>query len=90
MSFRTYVSLEIGQVHSPFPSIGKGIGLPSLVTQPVCLVGTPIFLENFFKEEVTTAPAPTKAYSSIVTPQTMVEFAPKVAPFFIKVFIGVS
>ena len=52
--------------------------------------GDPVFKESnhfwnagiFF---VTTAPAPTNAYSPIVFPQIMVAFAPIDAPFFIKV-----
>src|SRR5690554_625843 len=34
---------------------------------------------------LTTAPAPTKANSPTVTPQTMVQLAPSVAPFFTRV-----
>src|SRR5215467_2740879 len=53
---------------------------PHRHTHPVCRAGTPTTRAWAGTSRVTTAPAPTKAYSPIVTPQTIVEFAPKDAP----------
>src|SRR5262249_4147961 len=48
--------------------------------QPVCLAGTPVTSAYGGTSRVTTAPAPTNAYSPKVTPQTTVALAPIVAP----------
>src|SRR5215475_14208789 len=53
---------------------------PHRHTHPVCRAGTPTTRAWAETSLVTTAPAPTNAYSPIVTPQTIVEFAPKDAP----------
>src|SRR5262245_34472631 len=53
---------------------------PHRHTHPVCRAGTPTTRACAGMSCVTTAPAPTNAYSPIVTPHTIVEFAPKDAP----------
>ena len=48
--------------------------------QPMRRAGTPTTSAWAGTSRLTTAPAPTKAYSPIVVPQTMVQLAPSVAP----------
>src|SRR5690606_4232608 len=50
---------------------------PQLHIHPRCRAGTPSIKAYGGTSRFTTAPAPTKAYSPIVTPQTMVQFAPR-------------
>ncbi len=47
--------------------------------------GTPTTSAKSGTSRLTTAPAPTKACSPIVVPQTMVQLAPSVAPRFTSV-----
>ena len=65
----------------PLPMIGKSNLSPYSLTQPICLAGTPTTNAYGATSLLTTAPAPMKAYSPIVIPQIIVEFAPMVTPF---------
>src|ERR1700687_1242007 len=58
---------------------------PHLHPQPICRAGTPTTSAWAGISRVTTAPAPTNAYSPTVVPHTMVEFAPSEAPRFTNV-----
>ncbi len=49
--------------------------------QPTIFAGTPTISENGETSFVMTAPALKNAYSPIVTQHTIVQLAPKVAPF---------
>jgi len=53
---------------------------PHLHIHPTCRAGIPVTSAKDFTSLVTTAPAPTNAYSPSVTPHTTVAFAPIVAP----------
>ena len=55
--------------------------LPSLSTLPIIFPGFPTTSEKAGTSLVTTAPEPMRAYSPIVTPQTIVAFAPMLADF---------
>ena len=57
---------------------------PYSLIQPICLAGTPTISAYGSTSLLTTAPAPTKAYAPTVVPQTIVQFAPSVAPFLQK------
>ena len=59
--------------------------MPSLVMYPFCLAGFPYHTVFAGMSFVTTLPAPMNAYSPIVWPATIVEFAPMDAPFLMIV-----
>src|SRR5262249_43113441 len=59
--------------------------LPQAHIQPMIRAGLPTTRAKSGTSRVTTAPAPMNAYSPIVTPQTIVQLAPKVAPRRTKV-----
>ena len=56
---------------------------PILSSVATCLAGLPTTSAYGWTSFVTTLPAATIAYSPITTPQTIVAFAPMLAPFFI-------
>ena len=53
---------------------------PNSLIQPICFAGFPTTKAYAGMVFVTTAPAPIKAYSPILCPQTIVELAPMEAP----------
>src|SRR6266511_143909 len=67
--------------HMPGPSPRSKLRrFPHLHIQPVILPGLPTTRAKSGTSFTTTAPAPIKAYCPIVTPQTIVQLAPRVAP----------
>src|SRR5208283_5801823 len=76
---RSTTRAEEQEGHTPTPSVTCK-RTPQLQTHPVRRAGTPMTRAWSGTSRVTTAPAATKAYSPTVTPQTMVAFAPSVAP----------
>src|SRR5690349_19947583 len=63
------------------PGSGAGRRSPQRHAQPAHAAGTPTTIACGATSCLTTAPAPTNAYSPIVTPQITVALAPMVAPF---------
>ena len=63
---------------------------PDILTQPICLAGTPTIKAKGFTSLLITAPLPISAYSPIVTPQMIVAFAPIEQPFLRSVFLNSS
>ena len=86
-SFSSYKVFVFVHNHSPLPMRGKLILSPYSLIHPTCIPGTPINKAKSFTFFVMTEPAPIKAFSPIVTPQIIVQFAPSVAPFFIRVVL---
>src|SRR6266511_5840529 len=67
--------------HAPGPSLpSKSIRFPHTHIQPMILPGFPTTRAKSGTSFTTTAPAPIKAYFPIVTPHTIVQLAPRVAP----------
>lgn len=66
--------------HTANPSSPNLNFIPLLDTQPLTLPGTPVTNAYAGTSLVTTLPAPTNAYSPILTPHTTVTFPPNDAP----------
>src|SRR6266498_4020443 len=72
--------------HTPGPSpLSKLRRFPHTHIQPMILLGFPTTRAKSGTSFTTTAPAPMKAYCPIVTPQIIVQLAPRVAPRFTRV-----
>src|SRR5690606_17466148 len=78
--WRMWVASVCAQRTCPPPASGRSSCSPNSLIQPICRAGTPTIRAKAGTSRLITAPAPIKAYSPMVTPHTMVQFAPRVAP----------